>query len=115
MREIEKSEWANQTTIIVSSDHSWRISIWSSEPDWTPEEERISKGQFEPRPVFLVHFPGQINGYQVTQPTSELLEHDILAAMLRGEVSNPQQLLDTFHLPQAQDTNAASLTHSKLH
>ncbi|MGA8740548.1 MAG: sulfatase-like hydrolase/transferase [Terracidiphilus sp.] len=92
MKEIERTSSANQTTVIVSSDHSWRVPIWRNSPGWTPEEERVSQGRFEPRPVFLVHFPGQTSGDDVTTSTSELIEHGIIEAMLHGQLQSPTNL-----------------------
>ena len=92
MRQIEHTPWADSTTVIVSSDHSWRIPIWRNYPDWTPEEERVSHGKFDPRPVFLVHFPGQKSSQEISTKTQELEEHDIIESMLRGSIENPQDL-----------------------
>jgi hypothetical protein len=46
MREIDASPSASQTTVIVSSDHSWRIPMWRPAADWSAEEERASAGKF---------------------------------------------------------------------
>lgn len=98
MQEINKTPWANQTTVIVSSDHSWRTPLWNESPDWTPEEEEVSKGEFDPRPVFLVHFPGQTTSYQVRRPAPELIENDIVVSLLKDKVTTPQNLLELLHL-----------------
>ncbi len=92
MEEIERTSSAKQTTVIVSSDHSWRVPLWRNSPDWTPEEERVSQGRFETRPVFLVHFPGQTSGDDVTTSTSELIEHGIIEALLHGQLQSPTNL-----------------------
>ena len=92
MREIDRGPQANQTTVIVSSDHSWRVPIWANRPDWTAEEERISRGRFEKRPVFLVHFPGQQTGSEVESLKSELLEHDVIVQMLEGKITSAESL-----------------------
>lgn len=97
LQEIHQTPHADQTSIIVSSDHSWRAPMWRSVAGWTNEEERISEGQFDRRPVLLIKFPGQKAGYSITQTTPELVEHDILAALIEGDVSSPQQLMDAFH------------------
>ena len=90
--EIAQTPWAADTTLIISSDHSWRIPIWRNQPGWTAEEERVSGGVFDTRPVFVIHFPGQIEGTAITAKESELLEHDIVAAMLDGKVDSPESL-----------------------
>lgn len=93
MHDIDQTPEKDQTTVIVSSDHSWRAPLWRGSDGWTPEEENISNGLFDQRPVFLVHFPGQISASDVSSPVSELLEHDVIAAMLQGKLQAPQDLL----------------------
>ena len=92
MREIDNAPSAGQTTVIVTSDHSWRIPLWRGVEGWSPEEERSSGGRFDERPVLLIHFPGQTSGNDVASPQPELLEHDIVAGMLLGKIDNPEDL-----------------------
>lgn len=94
MRDIDQFPQRSETTVIVSSDHSWRVPLWRGSDGWTPEEEALSNGLFDQRPVFLVHFPGQTSASDVASPTPELLEHDIVAAMLQDKMKTPQDLLD---------------------
>jgi len=92
MHEIDQSPWAKQTTLIVSSDHSWRVPMWAEASGWTPEEADVSKGQFDSRPVFLVHSPGQTAGSTITTPVSDLREYDAVSAMLSGQADRPEAL-----------------------
>jgi len=92
--EISRGSLANRTTLIVSSDHSWRVPLWRTSPHWTAEEERISGGEFDPRPVFMIHFAGQTRGREVMAPLSELVEFDVMAGMLRGKISGTQDVED---------------------
>lgn len=59
MQEIDATPSADQTTVIVSSDHPWRIPMWRPGADWSAEQERASGGHFDERPVLLIHFRGQ--------------------------------------------------------
>lgn len=93
--EINQSPEKNQTTVIISSDHSWRVPLWSRTEFWTPEETQASLGHFDERPVFMVHFPGETTGAILAQPTPELVEHDLIASMLDGKVNSP----DTLNIP----------------
>lgn len=98
-QEIQRTPWAGRTTVIVSSDHSWRVPLWRTSRDWTAEEERVSHGQFDSRPIFLVHFPGEERGREILTPQSELIEHDIVGAMLTGDIKDVEDL-DEFQLQQ---------------
>ena len=80
------------TTLIISSDHSWRVPMWKASPGWTPEEEQVSHGRFEPRPVFMVHFAGQTAGSDVGTPVPELVEHDVIEGLLTGKIRGPQDV-----------------------
>ncbi|HKR26652.1 MAG TPA: hypothetical protein VJS11_04325 [Acidobacteriaceae bacterium] len=97
MQEIQASADADDTTVIVSSDHSWRVPLWDSTPDWTKEEEEISRDTFDPRPVFLIHFPGETNGVDIRSAMPELEEHDIIAGILNGHIENGSQMAALLH------------------
>lgn len=94
MQQINSTPWAAQTTVIVSSDHSWRVPIWRHF-GWSAEEERTAAGSFDQRPVFLVHFPGEGIGDEITGSVPELAEHDMIAAMLQSRYNRPEQLVES--------------------
>ncbi len=98
-QEIDRTPWASQTTLIVSSDHSWRVPLWRTGNDWTAEEERISQGRFDPRPVFIIHFPGQDSGEEISESLPELVEYQIIAGMLTDEIKVPGDLQSRLLLP----------------
>jgi hypothetical protein len=93
LQEIDATPSASQTTVIVSSDHSWRIPLWRHAEFWSDEEERASGGRFDDRPVLLIHFPGQKSSNDINAALPELLEHDMIADMLRGRINNSEDLL----------------------
>jgi hypothetical protein len=76
---------ASKTTVIVSSDHSWRLAIWRPTALWTKEEEEASRGHFDPRPVLMIHYPGQQAEHDITAPFEEIRIHQLIERMLRGE------------------------------
>jgi hypothetical protein len=92
--EIKRSPQADQTTLIVSSDHSWRVPLWSGWDFWTAEEQQVSQGAFDRRPAFLIHFPGQTAPIDIAEPQPELIEHDIIASMLQNKLQSPGDLVD---------------------
>jgi hypothetical protein len=76
---------AAKTTVIVCSDHSWRVPMWRSTPVWTKEDEAASHGRFDPRPVLMIHFPGQQTEQAVTWPFDEIRIHEMIETLLRGQ------------------------------
>ena len=89
---IQGTKAASRTSIIVSSDHSWRVYLWRSDSSWTREDERVSRGKFDPRPVLMIHLQGNTVGEIRSAPFSELTIHSILSAMLTGEIRSQADL-----------------------
>jgi hypothetical protein len=76
--------WAS-TTLIVQGDHSWRTYMWRPLPGWSAEDERISHGgKFDPRPLLMIHMPGQENAATVVTPTSVMYVHDKVVAEIKA-------------------------------
>jgi hypothetical protein len=76
--------WA-ATTLVVQGDHSWRTKMWRPLPGWSAEDERASHGgQWDPRPMLLIHAAGQQHAETVAVPTSLMFVHDFVAAQLRN-------------------------------
>jgi Sulfatase len=93
LQQIAQTPPGNKTTVIVSSDHSWRVAMWRSEFDWTAEDEAASRnGHFDPRPVILVHFPGQQTGAKMSQPFPLIRMHAMIDQMLAGKMTNAAAL-----------------------
>ncbi|MGA9720729.1 MAG: sulfatase-like hydrolase/transferase, partial [Acidobacteriaceae bacterium] len=93
---IAKTSAASDTIFIISSDHSWRVSTWRGAPGWTKAEERATGGGiFDPRPVLMVHFPGQNKPEQIDRPQSETIVHDLLLDLIAGKVRTLAEWIDT--------------------
>lgn len=85
MGTVNATPLANKTTVIVCSDHSWRIALWRPTPQWSKEEETASHGIFDPRPVLLIHFPEQSDEHNLPWPFDEIRLHDIIEQLLQGQ------------------------------
>jgi hypothetical protein len=85
MKTINATPQAGKTTVIVCSDHSWRLPVWQAVGLWTKEEAMATGGRFDPRPVLMIRFPGQQAGHEVTEPFDEIRVHEIIERMLRGQ------------------------------
>jgi Sulfatase len=92
LTEIEGTTAASRTILIVSSDHSWRVRMWRYNHGWTREEQRATAGRFDPRPFLLIHFPGGNAGEMRGEDFPALGIHDILEAMLKGEIDSQGDL-----------------------
>ena len=94
LNSLHSAELDQHTIVIVCSDHSWRIPLWRGAAWWTKEDEQAAKIGFDPRPVLVVHFPGQQKGKTVSQAMNSLVMHDAIADILRGRISNATQFSD---------------------
>jgi membrane-anchored protein YejM (alkaline phosphatase superfamily) len=97
---LATSPAAADTVLIVASDHSWRTTDWRAAPGWTKAEERASNGgQFDRRPVLMVHFPGEAAGESesIDRPQSAMIVHSLLLDMFAGKIRNPQELKDALN------------------
>lgn len=92
MNVIQSTPNASQTSVIVSSDHSWRVDDWKKFSDWTQEEARLSSGRFDARPVLMVHLPGSEEGKVVSESVSAMIVHPILEAMLQGQLRSSDDI-----------------------
>ena len=81
MQWIGETRLASQTTVIVCSDHSWRVPIWRL--SLTKEEKTALRGTFDTRPVLMVHFPGENAPETVSSPFPAIQEHEMVERMLR--------------------------------
>ncbi|MGI8734306.1 MAG: sulfatase-like hydrolase/transferase [Pyrinomonadaceae bacterium] len=78
--------WEN-TVVLVSSDHWWRSSEWKKLPGWTAEDESLG-GETDRRVPFILKLAGEAEGATYASPFNTVLTHDLLLAILRGEVSD---------------------------
>lgn len=78
---------AGQTTVVVCSDHSWRVPLWRISPMWTREDSRVSGGRFDTRPVLMVHFPGETTSGAIESPFPALEEHDLMNSLLKNPMT----------------------------
>lgn len=82
-REMERAGLWEQTTVIVTSDHPLR---WYAMLD-----EMV-----DPRVPFLVKMAGQKQEVVYPPPLRSLIAHDLTLAVLRGELSQPEQVVRWF-------------------
>ncbi len=77
------------TTVLVTADHGWAFEYWRGRPMWTDEEARLAHGEYH-RVPFMLRLAGQAEGFPYQPAFNTILTHDLLLAVLRGEVTTPQ-------------------------
>ncbi len=86
-RAMESNGTWEGTVVLVTSDHWWRDSLWKMHKLLTPEDEAASVGTEDRRIPFILKMagPGK-EGAAFAEPFNTILTHDLLLAILRGEV-----------------------------
>jgi hypothetical protein len=82
---LQASPRWRDTTLIVEGDHSWRTYLWNNQPTWTPEDERASRGGFDPRPAVILHQAGQTQPQIIATPWTLLNVHAIVEQVLHSQ------------------------------
>ena len=89
---LHASASAGNTTLIVTSDHSWRTPMWKSNTGLLAEEQTASQGGFDARPMLMIHFPEQTREVDVGRPFPQLTLHRIIVSMLQGHIESAADL-----------------------
>lgn len=90
---IRSTPAAANTTLIVSSDHSFRTFWWKGTGAWSTESMRATHGgRFDPRPVLMVQLPGGNTGQVIAKPVNAMIVHRILEDLLRGHLQTAADL-----------------------
>jgi arylsulfatase A-like enzyme len=89
---IRATPSADQTTVVISSDHSWRIPMWKDSFLWTKEDANAYRDTFDQRPVLMIRFPGELQPESVDEQFPGLKLHALLEAMLYGSLNSPDDL-----------------------
>jgi hypothetical protein len=81
----------DSSTVVISGDHWWRAEVWSRLDSVTEEEAAVAPATPDHRVPFVVKLPGEKEPLAYQPEMNTILTHDLLLALLRGEVRTPQQ------------------------
>jgi len=88
-RVMERAGIWDSTTVIISADHWGRTEMWSRGPFWTREDAAVSSRIMDHRIPFLLKLAGQHEQLTYTPGFNTIVTHDLVLALMRGEVSSP--------------------------
>lgn len=89
-----KGVWES-TVVLISSDHWWRgQAMWKRYRTWTPEDEKASEGEVDRRVPFILKLAGHSEATEFSAPFNTVLTHDLLLAVLRGEIKDTPAAVD---------------------
>ena len=92
-RAMERAGVWDETTVIISADHWWRTEMWSRGPFWTGEDAAAAgNGRMDHRIPFVLKLAGQHEQLTYTPGFNTVVTHDLILALMRGEVSSPDSV-----------------------
>jgi hypothetical protein len=91
-RHMEETRVWDDTSILVSSDHSWRPSMWRDEREWNQEDETASPSNSVKIP-FLLKLPGQTTPVRYQDRFNTVLSSRIVTAILAGELRASDEIV----------------------
>lgn len=89
---MEKAGTWENTTVLISADHWWRTEMWSRGPFWTGEDADASGTKMDHRIPFILKMAGRSEAVNYDSAFNTVLTHDLLLAILRGDVSDQQSV-----------------------
>lgn len=93
-RTMEVSGMWDKSIVIVSADHPLRAKMWSLYPQyWTQEEAAITGNREHRRVPFILKMQGQNKHIAYESSFNNVLTHDLILSLLRGEVSTPDAVV----------------------
>jgi hypothetical protein len=91
-RALEAKGLWDKTTLIISADHWWRTEMWSRGPFFNREDAAVAGSKMDHRVPFIVKLAGQRGPITYSQPFNTVVTHDLILALLRGELGNPENV-----------------------
>jgi hypothetical protein len=91
---MEKANIWKESTLIISSDHSWRLVSGDAafRAELTKEDREISGGIEDKRVPFLLKLANQKQRIDYQSPLNTVATYDLILALITGKVSEPKEL-----------------------
>lgn len=70
-----------------TEEGGWRLGFWKNERFWTREEADVTGGRIDYRVPFILKLQNQKQGVTYEHGFNTVMTHDLLLAVLRGELS----------------------------
>ncbi len=90
-RRLESAGLWDSTSLLITSDHGLRQTLWHNRLNWTPEFDRLLVNGQSPVVPFIAKLGGGHAGAAYQEPFSNLTTSDFAMAVLSGEISSPDQ------------------------
>jgi hypothetical protein len=106
---LEQARMWDNTTLLVTSDHGLRPSVWDGHYGWTEEMLELTQGRHNTEVPFILKLAGTQPPAVVTQPINNVVSASLIMDLLTGKLRTTQQVVDWLEHPPAM---GASVTRS---
>jgi arylsulfatase A-like enzyme len=89
---MEAARVWDSTTVVLSSDHWWRVDYWGDKTFWSAENASVSTPRVDHRVPFLIKLAGQKEASTYSAPFNTVLTHDLILDVLSGKISTSSQV-----------------------
>ncbi len=96
-KKMEAAGLWDESTVIVSSDHHWRINRWkkahsSHKLSLTDGDRELTEEIEDQRIPFILKLKNQKNPVTYEKPFNTVITRDIINSLMKGEISTPEEL-----------------------
>ena len=96
-KNMEEAGLWDDSTVIVSSDHYWRIKRWKKAPNshklsLTDGDRELTKEIEDQRIPFFLKLKNQKNPVTINTSFDTVITRDLISALMKGEISTPDEL-----------------------
>jgi hypothetical protein len=106
---MERAGILDNTTLILSADHGWRVQLWRGKAAWTAEEEAASAGIDSLGVPFIVRLPHREPGMRFDRPFNTVITRRLIGAVLHGDVATAADLASCIERFQDNQISKAGL------
>jgi hypothetical protein len=93
-RAMEQAGLWDSTIVLVTSDHSFRRAFYvTNMPEWPTEENEALSTMSGLQVPFILKLSGRNNAVRYEPSFNTVLTHDLVLALLRGEVTSPASVV----------------------
>lgn len=99
---MENADLWNNSTIVVSSDHSWRLDIRPINST-DAAYQATNGGKYDPRIPFLIKMKHQQTPFVINKPINTVVTAEMIVKISNGEINTPEELvkfLENHQYPQ---------------
>jgi phosphoglycerol transferase MdoB-like AlkP superfamily enzyme len=86
---LERAGMWDTSTILITSDHSFRVDTW----DRILARDSRTEGTQSSEVPFLLKMKGQQNGLEYAPVLQTVITKDLVMNILKGEISQPEQVM----------------------